>query len=111
MRTYRQVKVHKFVIKTAIPPIFIQDVSHMYINTSYKYHRVTCTQSCVIRKVHDLLGQPSYVIQKIVKYKYFSFQGLRMILQQFSRQIIFSRTFQESASYSSTYQACAMVDY
>ena len=32
----------------------------MCINTSFKYHRVTCTQSCVITKVHDLLGQPSY---------------------------------------------------
>ena len=32
----------------------------MFINTSFKYHRVTCTQSCVITKVHDLLGQPSY---------------------------------------------------
>ena len=60
-RTYHQVKVHKFVIHTAIPPIFIQDVSYMYINTSFKYHRVTCTQSCVITKVHDLLGQPSYI--------------------------------------------------
>ena len=30
----------------------------MYINTSFKYHRVTCTQSCFLRKVHDLLGQP-----------------------------------------------------
>ena len=61
MRTYRQVKVHKFVILTANPPIFIQDVTHMYINTSFQYHRVTCTQSCVITKVHDLLGQPSYI--------------------------------------------------
>ena len=33
----------------------------MYINTSFKYHRVTCAQSCVITKVHDLLGQPSYL--------------------------------------------------
>ena len=57
-------KVHKFVIQTAIPPIFVQDVSHMYINTSFKYHRVTYTQSCVITKVHDLLGQPSYTLDK-----------------------------------------------
>ena len=33
----------------------------MYKNTSYTYHRVTYTQSCVITKVHDLLGQPSYM--------------------------------------------------
>ena len=33
----------------------------MYINTFFKCHRVTCTQSCVITKVHDLLGQPSYI--------------------------------------------------
>ena len=33
----------------------------MYINTSFKYHRVTCTQSRAIAKVHDLLGQPSYM--------------------------------------------------
>ena len=36
----------------------------MYINTSFKYHRVTCTQACVITKVHDLLGQPSYMLKK-----------------------------------------------
>ena len=30
----------------------------MYINTSFKYHRATC----FLTKVHDLLGQPSYVI-------------------------------------------------
>ena len=30
-----------------------------------------------------------------------------MILQYFSRHISFSRTFQESSSYSSTFQACA----
>ena len=34
----------------------------MYINTSFKYHRVTWTQSCVVTKVHDLLGQPSYML-------------------------------------------------
>ena len=61
MRTYRQVLVHKFVIKTAILPIFVQNVSHKYINTSLKYHRLTCTQYCVIKKVHVLLGQPSYI--------------------------------------------------
>ena len=30
-----------------------------------------------------------------------------MILQYFSRHILFSRTFQESLSYSSIFQACA----
>ena len=32
----------------------IQDVSYIYINTSFKYHSVHT-------KVHDLLGQPSYI--------------------------------------------------
>ena len=32
----------------------------MYINTSLKYHISTGTQSRVITKVYDLLGQPSY---------------------------------------------------
>ena len=44
------------------PPIFIQNVFHMYINISLKYHRITGTQSRTIAKVHDLLGQPSYTI-------------------------------------------------
>ena len=65
MLTYRQVKVHKFVILTAIPLIFIQDVSHMYINTSFKYHRVTCTQSYVVTKVHDLQGQVTTLVHII----------------------------------------------
>ena len=33
-----------------------------------------------------------------------------MIFQYFSRQIYFSRTFQESPLYSSTFQACANPD-
>ena len=57
MPTYGQLKVGKFVILTEIPLIFIQDVSHMYIYISVKYHRVACTLSCAIVKVHDLLGQ------------------------------------------------------
>ena len=32
----------------------------MYINISYKFHRILDTQSHFITKVHDLLGQPSY---------------------------------------------------
>ena len=48
-----------------LPAIFIQVVSHIFINTSFKYHRVTCTQSCVIARVHDLLGQPSYILGAI----------------------------------------------
>ena len=32
----------------------------MYINISLKYHSFTGTQSRIIAKVHDLLGQPSY---------------------------------------------------
>ena len=33
----------------------------MYINISYKFHRIPDTQSRFITKVHDLLGQPSYL--------------------------------------------------
>ena len=61
--TYRHGMVHICVIWTVIPPIFIQNVLHMYINISLKYHRIAGTQSCIIAKVHDLLGQPSYILQ------------------------------------------------
>ena len=33
----------------------------MYINILYKFHRIPDTQSHFIAKVHDLLGQPSYM--------------------------------------------------
>ena len=33
----------------------------MYINISYKFHRILDRQSRFITKVHDLLGQPSYL--------------------------------------------------
>ena len=33
----------------------------MYMKTSCKFHRIPGTQSHVITKVHDLLGQPLYV--------------------------------------------------
>ena len=41
----------------------------MYINTSFIYHRVTCTctQYCVITKVYDLLGQPSYIFSTKIR--------------------------------------------
>ena len=31
------------------------------MKTSCKFHRIPGTQSLVITKVHDLLGQPSYI--------------------------------------------------
>ena len=65
--TYSQVKVHNFVILTVIPPIFLQNVFKMYIKISYKFHRIPDTQSRVITKVYDFLGQPSYI-----KFQYFS---------------------------------------
>ena len=34
----------------------------MYINISYKFHRIPDRQTRFITKVHDLLGQPSYVV-------------------------------------------------
>ena len=33
----------------------------MYINISYKFHRIPDRQSRFITKVHDLLGKPSYI--------------------------------------------------
>ena len=36
----------------------------MYINISYKFHRIPDTQSHFITKVQDLLGQPSYISNK-----------------------------------------------
>ena len=33
----------------------------MYINISYKFHRIPDRQFCFITKVQDLLGQPSYI--------------------------------------------------
>ena len=44
-----------------IPTIFVQNVSKMYKNISNKNHRIPESKSCVITKVHDLLGQPSYM--------------------------------------------------
>ena len=38
----------------------MENVSKMYINMSYKFHRIPDTQSQFITQVHDLLGQPSY---------------------------------------------------
>ena len=34
----------------------------MYINIVYKFHRIPDTQSHFITIVHDLLGQPSYIL-------------------------------------------------
>ena len=39
----------------------------MYMNTSFKYHRITDTQSRVMTKVHDLLGQPSHMHRETLK--------------------------------------------
>ena len=43
-----------------IPPIFVQNVYEMYIQISYTFQRIPDTQSRVITKVYDFLGQPSY---------------------------------------------------
>ena len=43
-----------------ISSIFVENVSEMYINISYKFQRIPDTQSHFITKVHDLLEQPSY---------------------------------------------------
>ena len=59
--THSQLKVHNIVILTVTPPIFVQNVYVMYIKISYKFHRIPDTQSRVITKVYDFLGQPSYV--------------------------------------------------
>ena len=58
--THNQIKVHNIVIEIVIPPIFVQNVYVMYIKISYKYHRIPDTQSRVITKFYDFLGQPSY---------------------------------------------------
>ena len=34
----------------------------MYIKISYKFHRIPDTQSSVLTKVYDFLGQPSYIL-------------------------------------------------
>ena len=59
--THSQIKVHNIVIQTVIPPIFVQNFYVMYLKISYKFHRIPDTQSHVITKVYDFLGQPSYV--------------------------------------------------
>ena len=38
----------------------MQNVYVMYIEISYKFHRIPDTQSRVLTKVYDFLGQPSY---------------------------------------------------
>ena len=42
----------------------MQNVYVMYIKISYKFHRISDTQSRVITKVYDFLGQPSYCIPR-----------------------------------------------
>ena len=66
--THSQVKIHNFVIKTVIPPIFVQNVHVMYIKISYKFHRIPDTQSSILTKVkvNDFLGQPSYMLPHIL---------------------------------------------
>ena len=54
-----------------IPPIFVQNVYVMYIKMSYKFHRIPDTQSHLITKVHDLLGQPSYTPLYFINNVYF----------------------------------------
>ena len=39
----------------------MQNVYVMYMKISYKFHRIHDTQSRVITKVYDFLGQPSYM--------------------------------------------------
>ena len=39
----------------------MQNVYVMYIEISYKFHRIPDTQSRVLTKVYDFLGQPSYI--------------------------------------------------
>ena len=62
MLKHPQVKVHNFVIKTVISFIFVENVSQMYINMLYKFHRIPDAQSRFITQVHDLVGQPSYIL-------------------------------------------------
>ena len=62
MLTHSQVKVHNIVIKTMIPSIFVHNVNVMYIEISYKFHRIPDTQSRVIAKVYNFLGKPLYVL-------------------------------------------------
>ena len=37
-------------------------MSYVYMKISYKFHRIPGTSSCVITKVHDLLGQPLIIL-------------------------------------------------
>ena len=57
----RHINAYNFLIQIVIPTIFVQNVTKMYMNTSLKIHRIADTNSRVIMKVHDLLGQPSYM--------------------------------------------------
>ena len=60
----------------------------MYKNISLKYHRITGTQTRVITKVHDLLGQPSYIyynrIQNRILLKFFNQQNLKVAYCSFN---------------------------
>ena len=49
--THSQANVHNFV----------QNVYELYIKISYTFQRTPDTQSRVIRKVYDFLGQPLYI--------------------------------------------------
>ena len=62
---YPQVKVQNFAILALISSMFVENVSQMYINMSYKFHRIPDIFYTVsfIKQVHDLLGQPSYMVK------------------------------------------------
>ena len=51
----------------------------MFINLSYKFHRIPDRQSRFIIKVHDLLGQPSYVRYLLILNFPHSIVGFNMI--------------------------------
>ena len=52
-----------------IPLTFVQNVYEIYIKISYTFQRIPDTQSRVITKVYDFLGQPSYMAVLLCSFK------------------------------------------
>ena len=53
----------------------MQNVYVMYIEISYKFHRISDTQSRVLTKVYDFLGQPSYIEKHAICHKDYRLQS------------------------------------
>ena len=63
MQRYPQVKVYNFVILTVISPIIVENVSKMYINISYKFHRIPIDNLVLLHKSTIFWDNPRMLLR------------------------------------------------